>query len=296
VITYHLAEGYKTRESKRKKEEKKKIKDKEALSFPDWETLKEERLEEKPKVWLTIRDEAGNIVRKINAPVSKGFHRVAWDLRHASREAIDIHEESSWSPRGHPVLPGKYTVTLAKEVEGELSELAGPLEFNVVRLFEGALEGMEPDALVAYRKEVKQMRETIMAAGIVFEEAEKRIKAMEKALSQMDEPPGKLYEEFYALKREMAEFKEQVFGDPAKRELSVYDHPSVNQRMRVAIQGAHNLNYGPTVTQQMNLEIARNQYEALKPGLKALVEDSIPAFEKKLVDAGAPWMSGRPLF
>ena len=111
----------------------------------------------------------------------------------------------------------------------------------------------------------------------------------------MPEPAADLYEELYALKRQLAEFQEQIWGDPAKREISFYDYPTVSNRLGNAASGAYNMNYGPTGTQVMSLELAREQFDALKPELNTLVNESIPAYEQKLIDAGAPWMSGRPL-
>ncbi len=137
VITYHLAESYTTKKSERKKEEGKLKKEKEPLTFPEWEVLKEERLEEKPKIWLTIRDKEGNVVRKITGPTAKGFHRIAWDLRYPAWGAIDIHRETSsrsWTRSGTYVIPGTYSVSLAKEQEGVITALAGPLEFEVIKL------------------------------------------------------------------------------------------------------------------------------------------------------------------
>jgi hypothetical protein len=299
VITYHLAESYSSKESKRKKEEGKQIKAKEPLEFPDWEVLKEERLEEKSKIWLTIRDEAGMVVRKINGPSGKGFHRVAWDLRYPAWGAIDIHREQrssgGWSPSGASVIPGTYVVSISKEVEGKFTELAGPVEFKVVKLYEGALKGMDPMEAQAFRKEINLMREATSAASIVTGEAKKKLKGMETALSRMPAPAAELYEELYLLKRELTEFEEQVYGDPAKGAMSEYSYPTVSQRLGVASGGAWSLTHGATDTQLMCLDIAKEQFTALKTDLEVIINEKIPAYEQKLIEAGAPWMNGMPL-
>ncbi len=298
VITYHLAEGLSTKESARKKEESKLMKDEQALAFPEWEVLKEERLEEKPKLWITIRDMDGNVVRKISGSTAKGFHRESWDLRYPAWGAIDIHREASsggWVPSGSNVIPGKYAASISKEVEGQITELAGPVEFNVVKLFEGALKGMDPVDAQAFRKEINLMLEATSAASIVLGEAKKKLAGMEKALSRMPTPAASLYEELYGLKKELAEFEEQVYGDPAKQEMSEYDYPTVRQRLGTASGGFWNMNYGPTATQQMCLAIAQEQFTGLKVDLEVIVNELIPAFEQKLIDAGAPWMNGMPL-
>lgn len=295
VITYHLAEGYTSKKSERKKEEAKLKKNKEPLTFPEWEVLKEERLEEASKVWITIRDAEGKVIRKMTGPGGKGFHRVSWNLRSLGNNPIDIHEKDSWTPMGPHVMPGIYSVSIAKEQEGKISELAGPINFEVIMLFEGAIKGMDPQYVETFSKEVLDLRESIIAANIVFDEAKKKLVAMEKALSQMDEPVGALYEELYAIKLQIAEFEEQVWGDPAKRALSVYDYPSVYDRLRIAFGGVYNMTYGPTGTQAESLKIAQEEYEPIKAELKVLVNEVIPAFEQKLIEAGAPWMNGMPL-
>ena len=299
VITYHLAEGLTTKESKRKKEEGKIRKEKGELSFPDWETLKEERLEEKPKVWLTIRDEGGNVIQKLEGSTSKGMHRNAWDLRHSAWGAIDINREGSsrgrWGRSGSYAMPGTYTVSLSREEEGKVTELAGPVTFKVEKLFEGTLEGMDEADALAFRKELETVMENISAAGIILDEARKRVNAFGTALERMPQPVDTLYEEYYSLKRMLGEFEEQIKGDPAKMEVSEYDYPTLNQRIGVAYGGAWNLSYGPTGTQVENLELAKEEFKTLKTGLLQIVDVQIPAFEKKLAAAGAPWMNGMPL-
>ena len=192
-------------------------------------------------------------------------------------------------------MPGTYTVSIAKEQEGVITEMTDPVEFEVINIFEGALKGMDPVDAQAFRKEVNLLWESTSAASITFAEAKKKAKAMQVALSRMPAPAGNLYEELYTLKRQLAEFGEQVWGDPAKWEISVYDYPSVSQRLRTAAGGFYNLTYGPTETQIMCLEIAKEQFNALKTDLKVLLEEKIPVYEQKLIDAGAPWMNGMPL-
>ena len=93
----------------------------------------------------------------------------------------------------------------------------------------------------------------------------------------------------------MAEFTEKIWGDPAKRALSVYDYPSVDRRFDMASAGTFNLNYGPTGQQVKSLEIAKEQFEVVTTELDVLIKETIPAYEQKLVEAGAPWMNGQPL-
>jgi hypothetical protein len=43
------------------------------------------------------------------------------------------------------------------------------------------------------------------------------------------------------------------------------------------------------------MDLAEAQFEDVKARLVRLTEETIPAFERALVEAGAPWVPGMPL-
>ena len=93
VFTYYLSEGYQTEKAKRKEKEKEQIKQNENVAFPGWEALENERAQEEPKVWLSVQDSEGNVVRQLSGPVQKGFHRVAWNLKYPQKRVIDASKK-----------------------------------------------------------------------------------------------------------------------------------------------------------------------------------------------------------
>ena len=118
VFTYHLAEELKSREKKRQEQEKPLVEAGKDTPFPGWDAVEAERREAKPKVLLVVRDGAGSVLRRVDAPAGKGFHRAAWDLRLASTRAIaderprDPDDEEDDRSRGVLAAPGRYTVSL----------------------------------------------------------------------------------------------------------------------------------------------------------------------------------------
>jgi photosystem II stability/assembly factor-like uncharacterized protein len=90
VFTYYLKETYKTDKELRQENEKKLKKENKNIPFPGWDALDEEKNEAKPKIWLTVKDADGNVVRRIPGETTKGFHRTAWDLEYANANAISI--------------------------------------------------------------------------------------------------------------------------------------------------------------------------------------------------------------
>src|SRR6185436_17569289 len=94
--------------------------------YPSYADLRAEAGEEDPAILLTVSDADGHVVRRLTAPVSAGLHRVAWDLRFApavptSLEPPKLDNPFADPPLGPMVVPGKYSVTLARRVEGAVT-------------------------------------------------------------------------------------------------------------------------------------------------------------------------------
>lgn len=299
VFTYHLSDGLTTLESERKKEEKELAKADKEVSFPGWDELEAERRQEKPTILLTVKDADGNVVRKITGPTGKGFHRVAWDLRYTSKRAIRVGQEqtSRFSFRGGGgamATPGSYTVTLSKQVEGQITTLAGPVPFEVERLREGALAGNSYDQIAAYRHEVEQMQAATSAASLVLTQSMNRVKALQTAYARMETASKDLYHQIYNLKQELYDLDEKMNGNRSKGEIGERDNPTVGSRMRVASRGL-STTYGPTDLHKQSLAIAKSEFEGLRSQVEKISEHKLPQVEKAMMEAGAPWIEGQVL-
>ena len=66
------------------------------------------------------------------------------------------------------------------------------MEFEVVRVFEGALDGTPPVETSAYMQQVASLRRAISAASEVVDSGFDRIEYLEKALVRSQTSPGDL--------------------------------------------------------------------------------------------------------
>jgi hypothetical protein len=66
-------------------------------------------------------------------------------------------------------------------------------------------------------------------------------------------------------------------------------------RLRSASSGVKNSTYGPTPTHIRSLDIAKSEFKKILIVLENIIELEIPALEKQLIDAGAPWMEGQEI-
>jgi photosystem II stability/assembly factor-like uncharacterized protein len=298
TFTYYLSEGLKTMEEVRKEKEKKLVKDDEDadIPFPGWEKLAEETTQLKPTIWLTVKDANGEVVRRIKGPVKKGFHRVAWDLRYPATTATGTGQERGDRDSGGMMAgPGEYTVTLSKEVDGTITDLAGPMPFTVERLREGALEGAPPEEVAAFWKELSDMNRSVSALAVALGKARGRVEAMRSALARTPAAPGDLDSQLYDIREALLELDEKLNGHPAKRRVGESSPPSIRGRLRFAMGGVRMSTYGPTPNIRNSFDIAKSEFGDFKTALENLLYERIPAMEKALMDAGAPWIEGQPI-
>ncbi|MFP4470379.1 MAG: VPS10 domain-containing protein [Bacteroidales bacterium] len=296
VFTYYLNESLTTNKQQRQKAEKKLKKENKDIPFPGWDEVEAERRQDEPQMILTVADTEGNVIRRIEGPAKKGFHRVAWNLRYPAVNAITLNNLSSeWEPEGFLAAPGTYTVSLSKKVNGEITRLAGPVEFEVVKMHEGALDGASPQDVAAFWREIEDVRRATSAASVQLREAQKKVKAMEKALERSTAEPGDLDQRVHALKQQLYDLDEQMYGNRSKREVGEKTKPSVGDRLGTATTGTSNSTYGPTPMHRQSLDLAKTQFADVKIRLVDIVNNKIPALEKDLAKAGAPWIEGQPL-
>ncbi|MBR9922647.1 MAG: glycosyl hydrolase [Bacteroidetes bacterium] len=293
VFTYHLSESMQTLEQQRKEREKELQEAGEDIPFPGWDALDEERNQAAPKIWLTIRDADGNVVRRITGPTSKGFHRVAWDLRYPSPAAIELDDESG-NGSGFMAAPGTYSVSLSRQMDGEVTELAGPIEFEVVKMRDGALPAASPDEVASFWRELEDMTAQTSATSVSLRNAKKRVEAMQRALAATPLDPGDLDERLHKLRADIQDLEIQLNGSGAKGEVGEKGPPTISERISVARMGTSFATYGPNQNHRTSLDIAKKEFNNVRNELNRILE-IMPRLERAMREAGAPWIEGQPL-
>jgi hypothetical protein len=276
----------------RQAKEKALKKDNKAVSFPGWDAVEAEASQKSPSIWLTVRDNAGNTIRRIKGESKKGFHRTAWDLRYPSPNAVSsVGGEAS----GSLVAPGTYSVSLSKEVDGVVTELQSPQTFVVEQLRKGTLAGSTPEQAVAFWQELADAQRVASALGQVLSQTTARLPLFEEAINRSQAAPGSLDTDYEAIRDALDKLDRQLNGLKAKRAVGEDTAPSINSRLSVVGIGTGRSTYGATPTLKRSLQIAQEEIGTFRAELDALINQTIPAFEAKLEKAGAPWVSGQAL-
>lgn len=295
VFTYYVKESMETIKGNRKKEEGKLEKGNKDIAFPGWNELEKERLQDQPNFWLVIKDDKGNVIRRITAPNSKGFHRITWDMRYPATDAITKIEDVTRGFTGSMVAPGKYTATLYKQKDGVSEQLAGPVDFTIERMYEGALPTAEPEVTAGFWRENEILNRSVTAAIRVLDNALERVKILEKALLRTTSVPGEIDKQAHNLKHRLYKIEGRLRGNRSKSTIGEKNNPSLFTRTSFANSAFTSSTYGPTPAQKRSLELASDEFNKLKADLDIIVKTEIPQLESELEKAGAPWFEGQPI-
>ena len=293
VFTYHLSKEYKTKKQLRKKQEKEANKKGANIPFPGYDALDEENNETPAKVWITISDAEGNIVRHLSQKAKKGSHRLTWDLRHSSTQAINPNRENrGWNSSGPMVVPGNYTAQLSLDKNGEVTALGEAIEFEVKAIRNGILKGVDYATYDQYRKELTAVQREMQRLTDMFEQAEKQLKGLKKAAAKTPLQPKEIAGQLYTIQKELTALARKAEGSPAREEVGERNPPSIQTHMRAAYRGM-TTTYGPTPLHRKSLALAKAMMAELQPEIERIAKQELPAVAKQLKAAGAPYIIGQ---
>ncbi len=288
VFTYHLRDGYTSKEAERKERERD-VGEVEDVPFPGWDALEGEMREQGPTVQVVVRDAAGSVIDRVDGPTSAGLHRVSWDLEHAPQGLVDL--ESPGGGGGFLALPGTYAATLVKIEEGEVTELAGPIRFEVEPLREGTLPRVSNEAVASFRAEVVALERDLDRAETLIDEQIQKVEALQTALARAERPDPELASRLYEARLELLELREALEGSEAKDEIGERDPPTPDDRLDVGQDGL-DTTYGPTQLHRRTVEAGRNELVAIRGQIDRMAEQVVPELERAVEATGAPPVEG----
>ncbi len=291
VFSYYLSDDHKTMAAERKGREKKLHKNQD-VPFPGWDALDEEKNQAKPSALLVVKNASGKIVDRVTGTLEKGFHRVAWDLTTPVATNLDTNmkkkDDDDDSRSSIMVEPGTYSVTLYKNVDGNVSQLGDTQTFTVERIRQNVLQNPEADKIAAFLEDLKSFSTTFDVTVHNFNKAEKKVKAFDKALRYVNTAPGPIEAEIAKIRETLFSLKQALFGNSSKGEVGEKDNMTVQDRLGVAQQGFYGNTYGPTKMQMQSFNMAKQQYASVQAKLRKFLDTDVPNMEKRLIDAGAP--------
>jgi photosystem II stability/assembly factor-like uncharacterized protein len=298
VFTLYLKDKLITRKERRQEAEKLAVKEGRTAPYPTLEQLRTEDEEREPGTVLIVRDGDDRIVRRLDGPRDKGLHRVAWDLRDPASTPTSLEKEeptAPWDTRsaGPLASPGRYTVTLASQVDGKLEVLAGPQPFEIVPLDLGTFQPADREAVVAFHRKVARLQRAVRGAIRSAEEAGTRVAHLRRALLDTPSADEKLLVELEEVQGRLNGLLTRLRADQTLRKRSEPEPASIDDRVGRLVGGLWYTTAPPTRTQLADYDHAADEFTLLLDELRTLVQKDLSEMERRLEELGAPWTPGR---
>lgn len=282
-ITYWYGAEHKTLRDLRKEKEKNSEDD----FYPTFEELEREDTEDKAYLIFTITDAAGNLVRKMTSPASKGLNRIVWDFKYSSTSPVRGNKVGS----GMWALPGTYTVSISRNVNGKIEDLGISKSFNCVALNNNTLAANDIKALNEFAAKVSELSRVVNGANIYKNELNKRLELVKTAVEYADIDANTM-SNIKELEMRLFKVNETLNGDGTKSSREFESLPGISSRVSFVVWNLYSTTSAPTQTFIDNYELA---YELTKPVLTELksITEEIENIEEELDKVKAPYTPGR---
>ncbi|MFN7934053.1 MAG: glycosyl hydrolase [Bryobacteraceae bacterium] len=274
VFTYYLPETLRSLKDQRNEAERNVIKEKKDPPYPSHQQLRAEAAEEAPAILLTVSDSGGRVIRRLTAPASKGFHRIAWDLRMAPTTLADNQGAGPF------VIPGQYQVTMAKRVNGQITAIGQARKFDV----EGPAT-LKP--LHEFLSGVQRLQRSVTAANRQVTEARARIAGILKAV---DNSPADLKhrEEAVRIDRNLKGAQEALTGDRVLADRYENLPPSIQTRVNNIRDNYRMFTGAPHKTDQDSYKIASDEFATHFKTIRQAIDSDLKKLETALEAAAVP--------
>jgi len=296
---YYLKDALRSRKQERQRADRAATRRGEDVFYPSWEELREEDLEEAPQMILTVSDQEGRVVRRLTGRTSAGVTSVTWDLRYPPASPITsgggggggFGGFGGGGGSGPYVIPGTYTVALAKLVDGVTTPLGEPQSFEVYPLDDVA--NPRSAEVLAFQQQTARLQRAVLGTRAAAGEAMDRIGLLKQALDQTPNADPQIMADLRALDDSIRAIQWELSGDPTVGRRREATPTSLTQRLSRATSGWSGLLHEVTGLQREQYDIVATEFAGILARLRPLIEVQLKSIEDAAEAAGAPWTSGR---
>lgn len=289
VFTYYLKDAPKSLADKRKEKEKELNKNNSTIPYPSEQSLRDEDNEEQAYLLFSITNSNGKEISRFTKAASAGIARVTWDGTYSSVANLS----NSGAPltaanSANLALPGIYSVTIYKSVNGQTTKLTEPKSFTLKWLNNNSLLAKNTEELLAFQRQAEEVNRKITGLESYINHLTSKIEKLKAAARNTPNIPLTTLDSLRKLEVKMDEVKIRIYGDESLAKRDFETPPSLLNRMGTVIWNSYSTTTAPTGAQKQNLAIATEEYQEIRSIVKS-ISDSVNSLQSTLTKAGAPY-------
>ncbi len=292
VFTYFLKENIKSIKELRQEREAERIKKGLPAFYPSLDSLRLEDNQQNTYLLFTIKDDEGNVIRRLQASPKNGLNRISWDFRTDGKLPVNVSAAMNAGDQGIFVPPGSYNVSLLKFEDGIFTELISPVKFLIKSLVLDSLSAPDKTALFAFGKKVLELRRAATAVNAIKQEQETKLKAINIAIFQTPSIDQSLAKKVLDLKNQLANINTLINGDTVLEKREFETQTSIQSRIGRITEGLISTTSVPTNTSINSYKVASTQFQQVLSQIKQ-IDSEIIKIEVILEKNQAPYTPGR---
>lgn len=298
TFTYYLKDVPQTLKQIRLKKEKELFKKSLPIPQPTREELNKEKNETGPYLVFTIKYKNGTVVRKLFKPVTKGIHRITWDLRYLNPSPIRLKKDK-YNPLnngndGMLAIPGDYTVEMSLFHDDTLKPLAGPVSFDATVLHNTTLPDKDRAALGEFFNKVADLWRITSGAQEYLNNLKSKTAYIQQAIQNTDGASLAMKNEAQGVKEELEKISYLFNGTRPKASFEEVppERMPLMHRLNETIYASWQSTSAPTQTQKMNYQIVKGDMPGVLARLQK-ADEQLKALGNQLDTLKAPYTPGR---
>lgn len=296
TFTYFVKNSTKTKKSKRISAQNKARKDGTKPPYPTWDELRAEEEEEGAFLFFSIFDENQKLIKTIKTREKKGISRITWnystDSEPISRLSGGKASNMASPGRGLTAIPGNYKVVLSRNVGGEITELADPVDFSFNMWNNYTFPVKDYEKIYAYVEKSVKLSNAVQATVVLHGELSEKIQLIKQLLYSNNGLPAELMNEAKKIETRLKDIGIVFNGDPIISKHYEAQPPGLNSRARSLGRASMFVDLPKTAEEQY--DIVAKEYPAVRDKVLS-IKSEIKGMETKLINAGFPWLPGQNL-
>ncbi len=296
TFSYYLKEVPETAKQIRLKKEKELFGKSEPIPQPTRDELRKEQNEVATYLIFKIKDNDGNIIRKIFEEPKAGINRVNWSLRYPS---LNSQTGNEFKPTvnqndGFLALPGKYTVSLEMNQNGTITKLSEPVGFEVVPLNNSSLKDQNQEEMIQFLRQVAELRRIMDGTERFADEMKNRNENIRQSLQLSNENTTELLNQSKIITGQLTDIQFVFNGSPVKASFEEVppEAVSLNYRLGAILEACGSTLTTPTATMKLNYELLNAQLPLVIEQLDA-IDKALNENEAKMDSLKIPYTTGR---